>query len=70
MYRNMSIKRITITMDEMMQKNVLNLQANFITQTGKNWNFSSTTSFLVNEGIKSLSKFKKNVKNYDFSTNN
>lgn len=55
----MAIKRIIITIDEKIVAKIRNLQAKLMTQTSKNWHFSSTTNFLIKEGMKSFSKSKQ-----------
>jgi len=51
-------KRITVTIDEELNRKVRNLQVRLITSTQKGWSYSSVLGILIKEGLESTTMQK------------
>lgn len=45
-------KRVTITIDKELDEKIRHLQVSLITNTNKNWSYSSVLSLIIDEGMK------------------
>ena len=58
----MTLRRVGITVNSELDKQIRTLQAKLLLATNKSWNYSSTLNLLIEEGLDAL-RHKKMCKN-------